>query len=176
MPENAPCLWGLLAASLCGRVAATCCCPAGRAPDAAGRLAASPPCPAARFAVRAWPAAPAAGWRTAPADRAGGATALRGTETCGRPTAFAGRPAARAGRPTGPAGGRARPAGRSPARLACQTLEFICLRLTLMLLYRFTLTLTFPRFHAGDAQFHRPAVIATPAPKARPLTRAVPNA
>src|SRR4051812_3416916 len=79
MPENASCLWGVLAAT---------CCRGAEAAEAAGRLAA-PPWPAARFAAVACPAA--ADGRAAPADRAGGATVLRGTDTCWRPTAFAGR-------------------------------------------------------------------------------------
>lgn len=48
-------------------------------------------------------------------------------------------------------------------------------RLALMLLYRLTFTLTSPRPQAGLAQFHSPAVMARPAPKASPVASAVPT-
>jgi len=59
--------------------------------------------------------------------------------------------------------------------LACQLLDLIAARLALILLYRFTFTLMLPAPHDGEAQFHSPAVIATPAPNINPEASAPPS-
>ena len=91
--------------------------------------------------------------------------------------AFGGRPAGRLGRPTGLPGRFMLPPVRKLAVFARQLplAEPLQLRLTFILFQRLTLTLTLPPDQFGRAQPQRPAVIATPAPKAMPVSSALPS-